>query len=96
MFPYTMMSLNKKNCLCFGFFLHSLVSTPSPTRTLDGLAKDFPDDPKHVSTWLIRRALISVLASLSTIVKIGLTAQKNKFVSKYNENTASIPQVCSS
>lgn len=30
------MSLNKKNCLVFGFFLHIFVRTPSPTRTLPG------------------------------------------------------------
>ena len=33
-FPYTMMSLNKKNCLGFGFLRHIFVRTPSPTNTL--------------------------------------------------------------
>lgn len=69
MFPYTIISLKRKNCRCLGFFLQSFVRTPSPTSTLDGHVSGLPEDPKHVSTWLIRRVLISVLASLSTIIK---------------------------
>lgn len=38
-FPYTRMSLNKKNCLGFGFFRQIFVSTPSPTKTRPGTAK---------------------------------------------------------
>ena len=32
-FPYTRISLNRKNCRGLGFFLQALVSTPSPTST---------------------------------------------------------------
>ena len=33
------MSLNRKNCLGFGFFRHILVKTPSPTKTLPDTAR---------------------------------------------------------
>lgn len=38
-FPYTKMSLNKKNCLGLGFLRQILVNTPSPTNTRPGTAK---------------------------------------------------------
>lgn len=41
MFPYTSMSLNKKNCLGLDFFRHIFVNTPSPTNTLRGAAKGY-------------------------------------------------------
>lgn len=37
-FPYTKMSLNKKNCLGLGFLRQILVNTPSPTNTRPGTA----------------------------------------------------------
>lgn len=35
------MSLNKKNCLGFGFLRQILVNTPSPTKTRPGTAKGY-------------------------------------------------------
>jgi hypothetical protein len=37
--PYTRRPLNKKNYFALGFFLHSLVNTPSPIRTHPGMVK---------------------------------------------------------
>lgn len=48
-FPYTRMSLNKKNCLGFGFFRQIFVSTPSPTNTRPGTAKGCNDKCRNVS-----------------------------------------------
>uniref|UniRef100_A0A224Y505 Uncharacterized protein n=1 Tax=Panstrongylus lignarius TaxID=156445 RepID=A0A224Y505_9HEMI len=67
MFPYTRMSLNKKNCLALGFFLHIFVRTPSPTSTLPCTASGCPELPKQLSTIAILRAFASLFTSLSTI-----------------------------
>ena len=85
MFPYTRISLNKKNCLCFGLFLQSFVKIPSPTSTRDTSESDFPEGPKHASTLLILRALISVFLRCSTMFKSShktyfFTAYLNRFM----------------
>jgi hypothetical protein len=40
-FPYTRMSLKRKNCRALGFFLHILVRTPSPTSTRPGTPRGY-------------------------------------------------------
>jgi hypothetical protein len=50
-FPYTKISLNKKNCLGFGFLRQILVKTPSPTNTRPGTAKGWINKYKYYSTF---------------------------------------------
>ena len=67
--PQTRISLNKKNCLGLGSFLHPLVKTPSPTKTRLGAVRGCPAPPKQLSAMAIRLALASLLTE---ILKTGL------------------------
>lgn len=50
-FPYTKISLNRKNWRAFGRFRHTFVSTPSPTRTRPGTASGWKFVTK--SSWVL-------------------------------------------
>lgn len=59
-FPYTRMSLKRKNCRAFGFFRHILVRTPSPTSTRPGTPSGCEMQKKgnHKSSPIIYRLLL--------------------------------------
>jgi len=59
-FPYTRMSLKRKNCLAFGFFRHILVRTPSPTSTRPGTPSGYKLQKKgnHKSLSISYRLLL--------------------------------------
>lgn len=51
-FPYTRMSLKRKNCRAFGFFRHILVRTPSPTSTRPGTPSGYELQKKGNNKYL--------------------------------------------
>jgi hypothetical protein len=59
-FPYTRMSLKRKNCRAFGFFRHILVRTPSPTSTRPGTPSGYELQKKgnHKSLPISYRLLV--------------------------------------
>ena len=58
------MSLNRKNCRGFGFFLHIFVRTPSPTSTLPDTARGY----KHITTYFNTKFIESIRGMTKTAV----------------------------
>lgn len=69
-FPYTNMSLKRKNWRGFGLLRHILVSTPSPTNTLPGIKSCSPELPKQLSTICILRAFASLFTKKTYEMKV--------------------------
>ena len=70
-FPYTRMSLKRKNCRAFGFFRHILVRTPSPTSTRPGTPSGYKCKKKgnHKSLPISYRLLLKCLRTTQTYIK---------------------------
>lgn len=68
MFPYTRISLKRKNCRGFGLLRHIFVRTPSPTSTRPGIRSCSPELPKQLSTICIRRAFASLLTAIQSLL----------------------------
>jgi len=81
-FPYTRMSLKRKNCRAFGFFRHILVRTPSPTSTRPGTPSGYELQKKgnHKSLPISYRLL--------------LMSKKNKNLLQVQLSSGLLQQIC--